>query len=143
MASIGLNADTTAVKDNGNWIGMSGSFSSTDGSTHATADVWFLADKQQGAASLKGSVGSLVNAIASFTAVETAPATPKGSLMHTDVAKEAAKVVAGVGLLVDVLRQYDANGNTLASSNHAAPDDSLKLKSVHPNSGGFLAVPVK
>ena len=141
VASIGLDAAKTTVKDNGNWLGMAGSYTSNDGSVNATADVWFLADKNQGAADLKGSVGSLVNAMASFSAVQAAPAAATGSL---DDKKDVAKAFAGVGQLVDVLRRYDANGNTLASSNHAAPDsDTLKLKSVQHTSSGFLAVPVK
>ena len=41
IAQIGLATTTSPTADNGNVIGMEGSFVTTDGQTHSIADVWF------------------------------------------------------------------------------------------------------
>jgi hypothetical protein len=43
IASLTVAAQASDVLDQGNWIGLQSSYTSTDGSTHALADVWFLA----------------------------------------------------------------------------------------------------
>jgi len=47
IASISTQADTNLSKDNGNLIGLTSSYQTTDGATHAAADVWFVADANQ------------------------------------------------------------------------------------------------
>ncbi|MEK1904330.1 MAG: hypothetical protein AAAB13_00990, partial [Pseudomonas sp.] len=41
VASIGLNAAQTSELNNGNWIGLSGSYETTDGAVHSIVDAWF------------------------------------------------------------------------------------------------------
>lgn len=42
IASLDLAAITTSEKNNGNWIGLQSSYTTTSGATHAMADVWFV-----------------------------------------------------------------------------------------------------
>jgi hypothetical protein len=51
IASINAQAVVDLSKDNGNLVGLTSSYETTDGVTHAAADVWFVADRDQNAAS--------------------------------------------------------------------------------------------
>jgi hypothetical protein len=44
ITSIGLDAVKTSVVDNGNLIGLMGSYTKSDGTIHTAADVWFSVD---------------------------------------------------------------------------------------------------
>jgi hypothetical protein len=44
ITSIGLDAVKTSVVDNGNLIGLMGSYTKSDGTVHTAADVWFSVD---------------------------------------------------------------------------------------------------
>jgi hypothetical protein len=46
VAAISTGANSTLVQQNGNLVGLTSGYTSTDGTTHETADVWFLAQKQ-------------------------------------------------------------------------------------------------
>jgi trimeric autotransporter adhesin len=46
IAKINLNAVAGSEVDNGNWLGLTSSYDTTDGATHDMADVWFRAQKQ-------------------------------------------------------------------------------------------------
>ena len=61
ITSINTGATQTTELNNGNWIGLSASYATGDGTTHTIADVWFQTD-----AGLSQSVDSLVSAMASF-----------------------------------------------------------------------------
>jgi hypothetical protein len=41
VAAINLDAVSSTARDNGNQLGLTGSYTATDGTTHAAADVWF------------------------------------------------------------------------------------------------------
>jgi trimeric autotransporter adhesin len=41
VASIQVHGNTTSSLNAGNWIGLEGSFQTTDGQTHEVVDVWF------------------------------------------------------------------------------------------------------
>jgi len=43
--SISTTAQTGVAKDNGNLLGLTSTYQTTDGQSHAAADVWFVADK--------------------------------------------------------------------------------------------------
>jgi hypothetical protein len=44
ITSISLDAQTTTTVDNGNLIGLMGSYTTADGNTHTMGDVWFSVD---------------------------------------------------------------------------------------------------
>ena len=46
--SLNLDADRTLSKDNGNLVGIRSSYETSDGQTRTMADVWFVADREDG-----------------------------------------------------------------------------------------------
>jgi hypothetical protein len=58
ISSINAQAVTSFDKDNGNLLGLTSSYQTTDGTTHAAADVWFVADRDQHAATAATNVST-------------------------------------------------------------------------------------
>ena len=133
ISKLNLAAATSWENNNGNFEGLVSSYETTDGAKHEMADVWFVTDKNASAASvqdsstvvqatdLSSSVGSLVQAISTFNASQltstNASALP-GVDSSTAVSVSAGTLVAAtnVGGMVDALKQFDTNGNSLAAS---------------------------
>ena len=65
ITSISVQAQAADGKQNGNLIGLTSTFTTADGSSHASADVWFQAKQQS---SLSQSTSGLSHAITSFEA---------------------------------------------------------------------------
>jgi hypothetical protein len=146
IASVNVNGDKTSVKDNGNWIGMQSTFTKTDGSTAATGDVWFTTDKSaaEAAASattdtLRGKVGSMVQAMAAFNAGDASVAAGGLTLPNLSGGAQTG-LLASVGTMVDVMKQFDANGNKVAGTNAAMAStaESLAKSVTTPQDSGFL-----
>jgi hypothetical protein len=72
IATINLNAAVGTNTDNGNILGLTSSYQTTDGTTHAAADVWFIADK----GGVNASAGTLDAAIAAINANSTPTKNP-------------------------------------------------------------------
>jgi hypothetical protein len=143
VASINVNGDKTAAKDNGNWIGMQSTFTKTDGSTAATGDVWFTTDKSAAeaaatATSLSSKVGSMVQAMTAFNAGDASVAA--GGLTLPNLAGAQTGLLASVGTMVDVMKQFDANGNKVSGANAAMTStaESLAKSVTTPQDSGFL-----
>ncbi|HVR51429.1 MAG TPA: heme utilization protein, partial [Pseudorhodoferax sp.] len=120
IASINLNARAELSKDNGNLVGLVSSYETTDGATHAAADVWFVAQRATAetaqAGDLRTQVGSLAEAIGSFDSDEAWNTAPQAA---ADPATAAAARSATQGVVVgmaDAMRQFDANGNPVAGT---------------------------
>jgi hypothetical protein len=108
ISSISAQATVDPSKDNGNYIGLTSTYQTTDGATHAAADVWFVADaNQQGAAStpVAAPVDSAIASINSNLPVLTdiagptaaaspPPATPTASDLRTQVSGMAQALSA-------------------------------------------------
>ena len=145
IASVSVNGDKTSAKDNGNWIGMQSTMTKIDGSTAATADVWFTADKPAADAAtttdtLRGKVGSMVQAMAAFNAADTGAVA--GGLTLPDLSGGTQTgLLASVGSMVDVMKQFDANGNQVVGTNAAMAStaESLAKSVTTPQDSGFLA----
>ena len=111
ITSLQLNATDTAIGDNGNLIGMVSSYTTNTGQTHEMADVWFATSTPVGstatssASGLQSNVGSLVNALAGFSA---SPAT--GSTASSSSSANLAQSSTSTTSLVQALAQFDANG---------------------------------
>ena len=108
ISQLSLSVNTEASLDNGNVVGLNSSYQTTDGASHAAADVWFQVD-------LRANVTNLSQAMAEFNATSTTSAVATGSL--TDASTKAADVlpVAAVANLVDAMKQYDAQQTPLAT----------------------------
>jgi hypothetical protein len=46
ISSISLHANTTSIINNGNFVGLMGSYTAADGTVRAMGDVWFQVDEQ-------------------------------------------------------------------------------------------------
>jgi hypothetical protein len=115
-------------------VGLVSSYETTDGQTHAAADVWFVADKAasldfgdgslgaqnvaappvapaapEPASGLRGQVMGLAQAINSFSNEAQGSTSASGGLLG-EAASGRASSLALVSM-VDVMKQFDANGN--------------------------------
>jgi hypothetical protein len=160
VAKLDLAATISWENNNGNFEGLVSSYETTDGARHAMADVWFVANKNEYANiapvvtalndDLSFKVGGLVDAIGAFNESASTmvnPVTMPGidSLPPAGVASvTVAGVAAAVNGIVDALKQFDPNGNTLVAS--AAIQSVPGLGSLtapalpNPVSAGILAV---
>jgi hypothetical protein len=65
IASLAVGASATSELDNGNWIGLRSSYTSTDGHVGQVADVWFRAERAAPASTQVGTpVSTQVSALA-------------------------------------------------------------------------------
>jgi hypothetical protein len=124
IASISTQADANLSKDNGNLIGLTSTYTTTDGANHAAADVWFVADANQAAAptpaadpaDLRSRVSSLAQALSAFSSADAlAPTAPAASTPGTGGGVSSAATLA-VSSMVSVMQQFDANGNQIGAA---------------------------
>jgi hypothetical protein len=168
IASIDLTTTAGLASDNGNLLGITSNYQTTDGQTHAVADVWFAADKDgtnakagtldaaiasliadgppvagqsiaisslgassslstkqaetavvpviPGSVDLRTRVTSLAQAIGSFGATGLVAESPSSTQLDTSgtLPVNSAPALAVLNM-VDVMRQFDANGNQIAN----------------------------
>jgi hypothetical protein len=88
VAALGVQGQRSNATDNGNWIGMAGSYRAADGSTHALDDVWFVVDRT----TLAERSSALAGAIATYAPL--APAAPAAPLADLPAAPLAQQVQA-------------------------------------------------
>ena len=68
ITALNLNASRTIAFDNGNLVGLLGSYDSTDGSTHALADVWLATQAPaEIAVPLRTAVSDMTESLGRFT----------------------------------------------------------------------------
>ncbi len=135
VASLDLNARQTADKNNGNWLGLTSSYTRTDGREQAMADVWFVADKAAAQApntpDLRNKIGSLVDVLARFDS-NGSYAAPSGTASPAFVGNATAVAPAsGVLGMVQAMKQFDANGQPL-------PAGATQVSTETPGQSGFL-----
>jgi len=71
IAQLSLNAQVTTDMNNGNLVGLTSSYQTTDGVTHTAADVWFAVQPAQPSqATTPSSTNRLAQAIGQFAASE-------------------------------------------------------------------------
>ena len=137
ITQLDLKAQTSTQVDNGNLIGLTSSYTTSNGATHEMADVWFATSKDAptgdiaaaapslqlpGANVVTGSspaqpaapapmqsqVVSMVDAMASFGS--TTVAAPGVAPSGTQLTPQAAATGVGLTGMVDAMKQFDANG---------------------------------
>jgi hypothetical protein len=89
VASIGLQEQVNLSKDNGNLIGLTSTYQTTDGSTRAAADVWFVVDKASSAGVAVTLVDSAIAAL-NVTAVPKVGPLPYAAIKDADIPARAA-----------------------------------------------------
>ena len=191
IASINVNATAGTSTDNGNIVGLTSTYQTTDGATHAAADVWFVADKggtNASAGTLDAAIAALSSAtahtvvpdvlnVAADTPIVTAPLVAQPVGANTDLRSRASSLAQAigsfgdgsgtldtlsaprldtltsmpsassaatlaVGSMVDVMKQFDANGNLIASplTTASSAKPVLKVPGVNdPTNTGILS----
>jgi len=101
--------------DNGNLLGLVSSYETADGATHDMADVWFVADKTAAYATdgLRDKVTGLVQAMSGFGGASSG-STPSTLPGLGEAPAAGVQGAVAVGGLVDALKQFDANGQSVA-----------------------------
>jgi hypothetical protein len=89
VASIGLQDTATLSKDNGNLIGLTSTYQTTNGSTRAAADVWFVADKAASTGTAPSAVDSAIAALIPVVAPRPGP-TQYARVKDSDLPARAA-----------------------------------------------------
>jgi hypothetical protein len=107
IEKINLNADKVAVLDDGNFIGLSSTFETSDGKTHQVADVWLQISQAE---ALEMNAMDMGSAISGFGQVSDL-----GSLSSEDnklnTSAEALDAVApSVVAMASLLQSFGSNG---------------------------------
>jgi hypothetical protein len=131
IQSLNLTEDRTPGKDNGNLVGITSSYTTVDGQTRTMADVWFVADRDEGAermataletslAAPEGVVetaGGTASAVPAVPAAPAASATPAAALELDIPASPATGAYAESAAPATVEpRKAESRGNPLATS---------------------------
>jgi hypothetical protein len=135
IAKIDLNAAAGSGLDNGNLLGLTATYETTDGQTHAAADVWFVADRtttpSEPLTDLRARCSDMAQVMTQFKDA----AAPGNALSNEQLALQAvpsqpnSMAAVTAGHMADVMRQFDPNGcpvNTPAALT-AASNAGLKL----------------
>jgi hypothetical protein len=111
IAALGVGAAPANITNQGNWIGLAGSYQTTSGAVMGMSDVWFVANRNENA-TLSDQVSQLTQAIGAYG---TAAASASGGLTAlSDPAPAAAATGAlatNVAGLARELGQFGGIGN--------------------------------
>jgi len=161
ISSINAVAEVNLSKDNGNLIGLTSTYQTNDGATHAAADVWFVADKYQDVPVLTDVVTSVPENLVSSTDLRT-QVSNMAQTISTIAAAESSGGLGGSGSpelsvntapatpanlavvsMANTMQQFDANGQLVALSAPLAPPlNGLNLAGTQGSlSNGVLAAP--
>jgi hypothetical protein len=105
IAKIDLQATASLTTDNGNLVGLTSTYETTDGASHAAADVWFVADKSSASPAFVDTTSvdatAVDKAIAALASVPEVASSAVTVAAGTPVALEAVNAVEIAGLLPD------------------------------------------
>jgi hypothetical protein len=142
IAQVDLNASAGNGRNNGNWVGLTSSYTSTDGSSHGAADVWFVADNAAG--SISSGAGSMAQAMAEFSSAQAATTGSSAGKLALDGGngQSGSSSALAASEMAATLDQFDANGKQVGGLGMAAaPADDLSLKALKPQASfGLLAI---
>jgi hypothetical protein len=131
ITKLNLDAKQNVSQNNGNWVGITSTYETADGASHAAADVWFA---QGSTSSVSQSVSNLSGALSSFNAAAAA------AIDNATKLDLPSATSASVAALASAIGSYD-NTQLTAASNSAATEDSQRLKALLTgnHSSGILA----
>jgi hypothetical protein len=105
ITRIGLQNQQEVSLNNGNIVGLTSSYQTADGASHAAADVWFAGSAPKpGAADLRSSVSGLVQALSSYA--HAAPPAAGGSLGLGNGGAGGIDLGACVAQMADSLQRF-------------------------------------
>ena len=120
ITEISLTTQAGSSTDNGNILGLTSSFRTADGSSHAAADVWFQIDpaSSQGV-SLGDKVSTLAQAIGVFDPAPTSVAPTAMAGVAPSGASAVASGTLAVTDMVEAMRRFDSTSLQVAGSQSA------------------------
>jgi phage tail protein X len=107
IASLDLKAQGASATDNGNLIGLTSNYTTTDGQTHEMADVWFATKAVAPATPAVATVTQLAPPAISLVLPDAAP-TPTAVVTAIVTAPPATDLRAQVGTLVDAMQAFNS-----------------------------------
>ncbi len=110
IASLKVTATPATTFNNSNWLGLVSSYETVDGSTHLSADVWFISDRP--APALQANTSALAQAISSFAA--PAAALPSASPLAAAMAQALAQPSAVTPASYEGVAPFAKPGQPLA-----------------------------
>jgi hypothetical protein len=164
ITKIELQAKAGIGTDNGNLVGLTSTYETADGTTHAAADVWFATDRinsSTGSTSinsaaivpvpveaktdLRSLASNLAQAMGSYGDSSSAQSLLSGARYDASSSVAATNTAFSLAVvsMVDVMKQFDSNGNMLGSQGISAASlgKSLNLLGIQdPVTHGFLAL---
>ena len=134
ITEISVNATAGDSVDNGNILGLTSSFRTADGSSHAAADVWFqIQPGNPQASSMGDKVSTLAQAIGVFDATPDAalqPATALTAPSNTAVTGTASLAVQD---MVVAMRRFESSAQSaVAADNGLTNNTSLPAMLASP-----------
>ena len=160
ISSISAVAEVNLSKDNGNLIGLTSTYQTTDGATHAAADVWFVADKYQdvpvltdvvlaapenlvSSTDLRTQVSNMAQTMSAIAAAEGTGLGGSGSPESSVNTLPGTPTNLAVVSMANTMQQFDANGQLLVPQTPLAPPlNGLNLAGTqNALSNGVLAAP--
>jgi hypothetical protein len=112
IVKIDLDATIGTTKDNGNILGLVSSYETTDGATHAAADVWFAADKNRVNANA-GTLDAAIAALNSDTVPGTVQAVQQGALPEPALVTAKDDLRSRVSSLSQAIGSYAESSVTM------------------------------
>ena len=145
IVQLDLRAQAGIDRDNGNLLGLTSTYQTADGVSHAAADVWFAVDVRDTApavaletpADLASRTSLLCQAIGSFDDLPVSA--PAGVLSTNGFASAAAPSGAAISLQGAMQQFYTAWGSSVLPASLAAGPEDL-LKSARPPESGFAGL---
>ena len=151
IASLSLTTQRTAIVDHGNTLGLVSSFQTTDGASHAAADVWFQtlgtpppAAPVASPADLGARVSGLVQAMVAHETAMASERQPSAtrSIGAQTLAFSNSQTLASASALSNAMQQFDACGTpVLAHASLAGPmgaDPARKPQMTDPLAAAML-----
>ncbi|MBP6851901.1 MAG: hypothetical protein KA164_09890 [Rhodoferax sp.] len=138
VASINLQTTVGVQTDNGNLVGLTSSYQSTDGSTHAAADVWFLAGKSD---SSPEAVDEAIAALAANSPpiAEAASPAPVAAPVADTPAEEAVAPAAVPDAKADLRTRVSSLAQAISQFSENGASQEIQKTSSLDLSGSLLA----
>ena len=104
ISQLSLKVETTSNTNNGNLIGLTSSYQTTDGVNHTAADVWFTVKPAQ-----SSSANQLAKAIGAF--VDSSSANPEVQPKLDEPISRSGEVLASPVQMVSAIRSFASGGS--------------------------------
>jgi len=104
ISQLSLKVETTSNNNNGNLIGLTSSYQTTDGINHTAADVWFTVKPAQAS-----SANQLAKAIGAF--VDSSGADTKAAPNLGEAISRSGEVLASTVQMVSAIRSFASGGS--------------------------------